>query len=99
MDARSPRPQHCCACFLDCKRGLSWDRTNRRYGELKFHEADLASRQLSAEERRHALQQLDRTESEIVRSRFPLELANRVYTLRQHLDYVRTQLERQAESR
>jgi TRAP-type uncharacterized transport system substrate-binding protein len=71
-------------------------RLNRRYGELKFYEADLASRHLSAEQRREARVQLDTIESEIVQSRFPIEFADRVYTLRQHLDYVRTQLERQA---
>ena len=33
----------------------------------------------------------------VMQSKFPLEYADRVYTLRQHLDYVRTLLERQAE--
>jgi len=74
-------------------------RLNRRYGELKFQEAALASRQLTDAQRRDARLQLDRIETEIVRSKFPLELADRVYTLRQHLDYVRTQLERQPERR
>ena len=74
-------------------------RLNRRYGELKFQEAALASRQLTDEQRRDARLQLDRIETEIVRSKFPLELSDRVYTLRQHLDYVRTQLERQPERR
>jgi TRAP-type uncharacterized transport system substrate-binding protein len=73
-------------------------RLNRRYGELKFYEADLASRHLSDDQRREARTQLDAIESEIVHSKFPLELADRIYTLRQHLDYVRTQLERQAGS-
>ncbi|MDM0077374.1 TAXI family TRAP transporter solute-binding subunit [Variovorax sp. J2P1-59] len=80
---------------------LNWRRQSRlyrRYGELKFLEQDLASRKLDAEERREALAQLDRIEGEIVHTKFPLDFTDRVYTLRQHVDYVRAQLNRQAES-
>ncbi len=73
------------------KRGLY-----RRYGELKFLEKDLTARTLDDEERRKARQQLDRIEDELVQARFPLELSDRVYTLRQHVDFVRAQLNRQA---
>jgi hypothetical protein len=71
-------------------------RLNRRYAELKVREAALSSRPLDAEQAREARLQLDRIEAEIVQSKFPLEYADRVYTLRQHLDYVRTLLDRQA---
>ena len=67
----------------------------RRYGELKFLERDLAQRQLSPDERSDARAQLDRIETEIAGTKFPLDFADRVYTLRQHVDYVRAQLNRQ----
>ena len=72
------------------KRGLY-----RRYGELKFLEKDLTARTLGDEERRKAREQLDRIESELVQAKFPLDLSDRVYTLRQHVDFVRAQLNRQ----
>jgi len=79
---------------------VSWRRQSkiyRRYGELKFLERDLASRQLDDQERRNARAQLDHIEKEIVQSKFPLEFSDKVYTLRQHVDYVRAQLARQSE--
>ncbi len=78
---------------------VNWRRQSRlyrRYGELKYLELDLASRQLGEEERRRAHEQLDRIEDEIVRTKFAIEISDRVYTLRQHIDYVRAQLDRQA---
>jgi hypothetical protein len=69
----------------------------RRYGELKFLEKDLAARTLDDDERRKANAQLDRIEDELVQAKFPLDLSDRVYTLRQHVDYVRGQLNRQTE--
>jgi TRAP transporter TAXI family solute receptor len=68
----------------------------RRYGELKFLEKDLMARKLDDAERRKAREQLDRIESELVQAKFPLDLSDRVYTLRQHVDFVRAQLNRQA---
>ncbi len=68
----------------------------RRYGELKFLEMDLQARTLDDDERHNARQQLDRIENELVQAKFPLDLSDRVYTLRQHVDYVRGQLNRQA---
>jgi TRAP transporter TAXI family solute receptor len=67
----------------------------RRYGELKYLEKDLMSRTLDDEERHKAKGQLDRIEKELVQARFPLDLSDRVYTLRQHVDFVRAQLNRQ----
>ena len=74
------------------KRGLY-----RRYGELKFLEKDLAARTLDDEERRKAQDQLDQIEHELVQAKFPLDLSDRVYTLRQHVDFVRAQLNRQTD--
>jgi hypothetical protein len=74
------------------KRGLY-----RRYGELKFLEKDLTARTLDDEERRKAGEQLDRIENELVHAKFPLDLSDRVYTLRQHVDFVRAQLNRQTD--
>jgi hypothetical protein len=67
----------------------------RRYGELKYLEKDMMARTLDDEERHKARRQLDRIESELVQARFPLDLSDRVYTLRQHVDFVRAQLNRQ----
>jgi TRAP transporter TAXI family solute receptor len=69
----------------------------RRYGELKFLEKDLMSRRLNDEERHRARGQLDRIENELIQARFPLDLSDRVYTLRQHVDFVRAHLNRQTE--
>jgi len=66
----------------------------RHYSELKVLEQQFTSRTLDAEDRRAAGEQLDRTESDIAKTKFPLELSDRVYTLRQHVDYVREQISR-----
>jgi TRAP transporter TAXI family solute receptor len=79
---------------------IHWRRQSRlyrSYGELKYLERDLGERQLDDAERRAAHAQLDRIENEIVHTKFPLDFSDRVYTLRQHVDYVRAQLDRQAE--
>jgi TRAP transporter TAXI family solute receptor len=75
---------------------LQWKERNRlyrRYGELKFLEHDIASRTLSDEEKAGARQRLDAIEAEVSKARFPLDFSDRVYTLRQHVDYVRRRLE------
>lgn len=80
---------------------LTWRRQSRlyrRYGELRFLEQDLASRKLDDKERHEARAQLDRIENEIIQTKFPLDFTDRVYTLRQHVDYVRAQLNRQSGS-
>lgn len=77
---------------------LAWrqkSRLYRRYGELKFLEQDIAARTLSAQENLASRQQLDQIEREIIETRFPLDFTDRVYTLRQHVDYVRAKLVQQ----
>jgi hypothetical protein len=74
---------------------LQWKERNRlfrRYGELKFLELDIAARELSAAERAAARKRLDDIENEVSKARFPLDFADRIYTLRQHVDYVRRSL-------
>jgi len=76
---------------------IAWRRQSRlfrHYGELKFLEQELTSRTLNEADRRAASERLDRIEHEIAHTRFPLELSDRVYTLRQHVDYVREQISR-----
>jgi TRAP transporter TAXI family solute receptor len=71
---------------------LAWRRQSRlyrSYGELKFLEQELASHTLGDEERRAAGVRLDRIEEAIFRTAWPLELSDRVYTLRQHVEFVR----------
>ncbi|WP_310386247.1 TAXI family TRAP transporter solute-binding subunit [Roseateles sp.] len=67
-------------------------RLYRHYGELKFLEQELMTRALSAPERQHALERLSRIEQDIQSTRFPLDFSDRVYTLRQHVDLVRSKL-------
>jgi TRAP-type uncharacterized transport system substrate-binding protein len=69
-------------------------RLYRRYGELRVLEQEIASRTLDDTERQAASARLDHIEREIFMSRFPLEFSDRVYTLRQHVDYVRSHLAR-----
>lgn len=64
----------------------------RRYGELMFLENDLRARQLSADEITAGHQKLKDIEDDIARAKFPLDFADRVFTLRQHVDFVRAQL-------
>ena len=78
---------------------LTWKQEKklfRHYGELKFLEHDIASRTLKADEAGKARAQLDQIEHDVVATRFPLGFSDRVYTLRQHLDYVRAKLDTQA---
>jgi len=80
---------------------VEWRRQRRlfrRYAELKRHEQAVASHRLDDIER-EARARLDDIEKEITQSGFPLDLSDRVYTLRQHIDYVRAQLDKQVELR
>ncbi len=80
---------------------LEWRQQNklfRHYGELKFLEGDMAARTLDANEAKAALAQLDRIEREVIANKFALDFSDRVFTLRQHVDYVREKLEAQADS-
>ncbi len=74
---------------------LSWKQKNRlfnRYGEIKFIESAILSRPLTADEIKETFQRLDTIEQEIIGARFALAFSDRVYTLRQHLDFVRGKL-------
>ena len=80
---------------------LDWRQQNklfRHYGELKFLEGDIASRSLSPDEALAANAQLDRIERDIIANTFALDFSDRVFTLRQHVDYVREKLQTQAQA-
>lgn len=62
------------------------------YGELKFLESDLARVTMAAEERARHLARLDAIEAEAAALHVPLAFADRVYTLRGHIAYVRQHL-------
>ena len=72
-------------------------RLNRRYGLLLDLERKITSRTLTAQELADARVQLDQIEHDVSGMKFPLDFSDRVYTLRQHVDYVRGHL--QAHSR
>ena len=80
---------------------LDWLQQNklfRHYGALKFLEGDLAARSLNAEETLAAHKQLDSIERDIVANKFALDFSDRVFTLRQHVDYVREKLVAQTQA-
>lgn len=68
------------------------NRLYRRYGVLLQMERDITSRTLSPAEVANATARLDKIEYEVSRMKFSLDFSDRVYTLRQHVDYVRKQL-------
>jgi TRAP-type uncharacterized transport system substrate-binding protein len=67
-------------------------RLYRRYEELMVIERDVRAKQLSMDEISRDRQRLNAIEHDITQAKFPLEFADRIYTLRQHIDYVRLQL-------
>lgn len=71
------------------------NRLYQRYGQLLKMETDIRSRQLSQEEISAARAQLDHIEERISATKFTLEFTDRVYTLRQHVDFVRYQLKKE----
>lgn len=71
------------------------NRLFRRYEKLLKMERDIRSRQLSPAEIAQAMLKLQAIESDITSSKFPLDFADRIYTLRQHIDYVRVQLHKE----
>ncbi len=73
-------------------------RLYRRYEILLKMERDLRSRQLNATEIAQSTLQLDKIEADISTSKFPLDFTDRIYTLRQHVDYVRAQLQKEKEA-
>ena len=69
------------------------DRLYRRYGELiAIERAAFDAR--SPEERASLVRRLDEFEEGLVRLKLPAWLANELYILRSHIDFVRTQLAR-----
>ena len=62
------------------------------YGELKFLEDDLARESMTPEQRAAHLARLNAIESEAAALHVPLAFADRVYTLRGHIAYVRGHL-------
>lgn len=74
------------------------NRLYRRYEKLLKMERDIRSRQLNAQEITETTAQLDKIEQDISNTRFPLDFTDRIYTLRQHVDYVRAQLQKEKES-
>lgn len=80
---------------------LDWLQQNklfRHYGALKFLEDDLAARALNDDEIRAASRQLDAIDRDILANKFALDFSDRVFTLRQHVDYVREKLQTQAQA-
>ncbi len=71
------------------------NRLYRRYGQLLKIETDIRSRQMSREEIMQARAKLDQIEQSIGNTKFTLEFADRVYTLRQHIELVRSQLHKE----
>ncbi len=74
------------------------NRLYRRYEVLLKMERDLRARQLSRDEISLAAQQLDQIEAGIANTKFPLDFTDRIYILRQHVDYVRGQLRKESEA-
>ena len=54
-----------------------------------------ALNELAGQEIARAHQQLDHIEHEVTSSKFPLDFTDRIYTLRQHVGFVRDSLARQ----
>ncbi len=73
------------------------NRLYRRYAQLLKMETDIRSRQLTMEEITRARAELNEIEDKISKTKFTLEFTDRVYTLRQHVDYVRGQLQKEQE--
>lgn len=74
------------------------NRLYRRYAVLLDMERDLRTRQLTADEIAQSSAKLDAVEDDISKMKFSLDFSDRVYTLRQHVDYVRGQLTKEKES-
>jgi TRAP transporter TAXI family solute receptor len=73
------------------------NRLYRRYAALLELDRTLQTRQLSAQEIDHAAAELNQVERDITGMKFSLDFMDRVYTLRQHVDYVRLQLQKEHE--
>ncbi len=78
---------------------LKWRQEKKlfhHYGELKFIEHDLASRKLTPPEFEATATKLDGMERDVAGTHFRLDFTDRVFTLRQHIDFVRARLKEQA---
>jgi TRAP-type uncharacterized transport system substrate-binding protein len=71
------------------------NRLYRRYELLLKIERDIRVRQLDHGEIKQAKAKLDSIEVDISTTKFPLDFADRIYTLRQHIAYVRNQLQKE----
>ena len=74
---------------------FSWrqrSKINRWYGELKYLEFDAEAGAIVGAERGKALERLDEIEGDAAALSIPLAYADRLYTLRLHIDYVRARL-------
>ncbi len=71
------------------------NRLYRRYGVLLDLERELRDRQLNAQEIVQAAAKLDQIEKDVSEMKFSLDFTDRIYTLRQHVDYVRVQLQKE----
>jgi hypothetical protein len=75
---------------------INWrrqQRINRWYGELKFLELDLDAHEVKGAELQRHLARLDEIEEAARYMRMPLDFSDRVYTLRQHVAFVRARLD------
>jgi TRAP-type uncharacterized transport system substrate-binding protein len=80
---------------------LNWRRRqhiNRWYGELKFLELERAAHPPTAEELPRHRKRLEEIEAAVQSMKLPLDFTDRVYTLRQHIDFVRERLQGAAAS-
>ncbi|HEX7675214.1 MAG TPA: TAXI family TRAP transporter solute-binding subunit [Bdellovibrio sp.] len=68
-------------------------RIYQRYGELKFLETQLDS-QMTLEDRRKLLTQLDSIEERVNKMRMPRNFSEYIYSLRGHIQFVRDRLEK-----
>jgi TRAP transporter TAXI family solute receptor len=68
------------------------NRLYRRYADLLKIEHEIRAKQLNQDEIARERKRLDHIENDISKMKFTLEFSDRVYTLRQHVDYVRMQL-------
>ena len=68
-------------------------RVNRWYGELKSLERDVDLKAGGGDEQAKIMARLDRIENDAARLPIPLAFSDRVYTLRQHVHYVRLHLQ------
>jgi TRAP-type uncharacterized transport system substrate-binding protein len=73
------------------------NRLYRRYATLLELETNIRARQLSAQEILQTSAKLEQVERDISEMKFSLDFSDRVYTLRQHVDYVRGQLQKEKE--